>query len=239
MAVGVRVMLSSTISDLVEERLSIQAALSPLGLFEVEGVAPGGSTLSGAGSPLTRTADLAANCDAYLLVLGPRYGFETSLGKSATELEFDAAYRDDPTKVLVMQKAGVTPEARQEVFISRVLDYHKGYLVSRFLSPTEAGEVAAESLTRWIRERAAVGRRLDYFDHFIRVASQRFPFPGSKATYAVTDEHVEIDYAVLGTKYSVHFDKAELNADFWGCVTILEHRFEAWRGDNFGRRASH
>lgn len=232
-------MLSSTIADLVQERLSIQASLLPLGLFEVEGVAPGGSTPSGAGSPLTRTADLAADCDVYLLVLGARYGFETTLGKSATELEFDAAYRDDPTKVLVMQKAAVTPEARQQEFISRVLDYHKGYLVSTFVSAADAGLVAADALTRWIKERAAVGRRLDYFDHFIRVASQRSPFPGSKATYAVTDEHVEIDYVVLGRKYSVHFDKAELYADFWGCVTILEQRFEVWRGDNFGRRSSH
>ena len=234
MATGlIKVMLSSTISDLIPERDRIVDRLQSTGLVEVVGMTPAKLPSRG-GSSFIETTDLAADCDLYVLVLAERYGFVTNLGKSATEVEYEAAYRSDPTKVIILRKDGVTPSAEQQTFIDRVEDYHHGYFVNRFMTSAEAGDAALQAFLSWLRDRAAIGRRLDYFDHFIRIASQRSPFPGAKAEYRTTVDRIELRYTVVDKVYSVHYDKKALYADFWGNVFDLERRFDEWRTSNFG-----
>lgn len=231
----ISVMISSTVRDLVPQRRAVAAAIDSTGLAEIVGIDPG-STPAVASSSYEATTSIARDCDCYVLILGGRYGYKTEFGKSATELEFDAAYRDDPTKVIILRNASVRSyEPAQSDFIRRVEDYHRGFLVSRFRGGPAASRAALHAFRDWLVERAAVGKRFDYFDHFIRIASQRSPFPGARSEYRLTTDRVEITYRVLGRVYSVHFDKAQLYGDFWGSVVHLDQRFEEWRHDNFGR----
>jgi hypothetical protein len=234
----VKVMLSSTIADLSAERAAVGAALRTADSVELVGVAPG-ETPSRAGSAYYETVNLAEDCDLYFLILGERYGYVTELGKSATQLEYEAAYRKDPTKIIVMRKTGITPESRQAEFISQVEDYHKGYFVNRFQGEEDAAERGLAAYRSWILDRASIGRKLEYFDHFIRIASQRSPFPGSRAEYRLTDDRVELTFNVVGRVYSIHFDKVALYNDFWGSILHLEKRFEKWRSEGFGRGSPH
>lgn len=225
-------MLSSTISDLVEERARIVNRLESTGFVEVFGITPA-NLPSRSGSSFVETTDLATDCDLYILVLAGRYGYVTDLGKSATEVEYEAAYRSDPTKVIILRKDGITCSEDQARFIRRVEDYHKGYFVHRFTTHDEAGDVALDAFVAWMRDRAAIGRRLDFFDHFIRIACQRSPFPGAKANYRTTADRIELSYAVIDKIYSIHYNKTEIYADFWGSVVDLERRFDEWRAARF------
>ncbi|MGV9662771.1 DUF4062 domain-containing protein [Nocardia niigatensis] len=228
----IKVMLSSTIIDLIDERDQIMSRLESTGLVEVVGATPA-RLPSRSGSSFIETTDLATDCDLYVLVLAERYGFVTGLGKSATEVEYEAAYRADPTKVLILRKEGVTHDPKQADFIKRVEDYHHGYYVHRFKTPDEGGDVALDAFLHWLRDRSAIGRRLDYFDHFIRIACQRSPFPGAKADYRTTADRLELSFTVINKVYSVHYDKTAIYADFWGSVFDLERRFDDWRKSNF------
>ncbi|MFF0255955.1 DUF4062 domain-containing protein [Micromonospora zamorensis] len=229
---SIKIMISSTIADLSAERDAVGNALQGSGAVELVGMGPG-QTPSRASSPYHQTVNLAEDCDLYLLILGARYGYMTELGKSATQLEYEAAYRKDPTKIIVMRKSGLTPDPQQEAFIKSVEDYHKGYYVTRFSSPDEAAELAVPAFRSWLLDRASIGRKLDYFDHFIRIASQRSPFPGARAEYRLTEDRVELTFNVVGRIHSVHFEKIALYNDFWGSVLHLEKRFEAWRSSGF------
>lgn len=236
-AYNVKVMLSSTIADLPEERAVIGKALNSTDTVELVGMNPG-ETPSRAGSPYYETVNLAEDCGLYFLILGGRYGYVTELGKSATQLEYEAAYRQDPTKIIVMRKVVEEVEPRQAEFIAQVEDYHKGYLVNRFHTIEEAAERSVAAYRSWLLDRASIGRKLDFFDHFVRIASQRSPFPGAHAEYRLSDDRVELTYTVVGRVYSIHFEKIALYSDFWGSVLHLEKRFELWRSEGFGRGTS-
>jgi len=156
--------------------------------------------------------------------------------KSATELEYDAAYRDDPTKILIFCKESGEREPAQQSFVQRVGEYHRGYYMRKYQDTYELTELASASVVQWLEERAAIGRKLEYFDHFIRLAVQKSPFPGVRPTYRVDDDYIELKYRILGRSFTVHFDKALIYNDFWGCMASLESRFEEWRKESYGRR---
>lgn len=99
----IKVMVSSTVKDLIGERQCIEDTLSKLEFVEIVGAAPYAMT-SVSLSSAQNTKLLAQNCDLYILILGKRFGMERPDGKSATEIEFDAAYHSDPTKILVFLK---------------------------------------------------------------------------------------------------------------------------------------
>ncbi|MGC0211979.1 DUF4062 domain-containing protein [Streptomyces levis] len=190
-------MLSSTVRDLLNDRRIALEALESTNLVRGLGVVPVKQASRGASS-LLATLSLAEDCHLYVLLMGGRYGFVTERGKSATELEYDAAYRTDPTKVLVFVKSTKNIEAEQQQFIDRVSDYHKGYYTSTYRNSTELKAVVLDSFTQWLVNRAGVGVKLHYFDHFIRMAVQRSPFPGVHPTYAVTDTDLELKYKIMG-----------------------------------------
>lgn len=221
------VMLSSTISDMIPDRKAIMSAFNSTNLVRMQGIDPIPGPAYGS-SPYVATAELAEHCHLYILLLGRRYGPRSEFGKSATELEYDAAYKDDPTKILIFRKA-TRPEPAQQQFIDRVSEYHRGYYLREYRRPPELGEIALQSLIKWIEDRAALGSKLDYFDHFIRLAIQKSPFPGVRPTYVVGDDHLELKYRFLGKSYTIHFDKGHLYRDFWGSMATLERRFESWR----------
>ena len=195
------------------------------------GIEPARSSGQGS-SPYVRTMDFATSCDLYILILGHRYGYITDSGVSATEAEFDAACRADPTKVIVLLKRQTQrslTEPKQQSFIDKVCDYHRGYFVNSYATVAQLADATHHAFEDWLVERSAVGRGLNYFDHFVRLASQRSPFPGVRPDIRTTDVTIELTYIIARTTKSIHFDKEQVYRDFWGCLFELEERFSDWR----------
>ena len=232
----IEVMLSSTVNDLLPDRAAIAEALSSTGLVHILGIEPVAGPSYGASAYIT-TIEMAGQCHLYILLLGRRYGFVSERGKSATELEYEEAYKDDPTKILVLRKKVPKTDSQQVRFVERVGEYHRGYYIREYKTAAELVDLALSSFTRWLEDRAAIGSKLDYFDHFIRLAIQKSPFPGVRPTYVVGDDYVELKYRLLGKSYAIHFDKAIVYSDFWGSIATLESRFEEWRTTHYGRRS--
>ena len=228
---AINVMISSTVRDLVRDRKAVGDALLATGLVDLVGADPAQSSGIGT-SPYVRTIDMATSCDLYMLILGRRYGYVTESGMSATEAEFDAAYRADPTKVVVLLKCsaqGALIDPEQQTFIDKVCDYHRGYFVSSYSRVGQLKSVTCRAFEDWLVERSAVGRGLDYFDHFVRLASQRSPFPRVRPEIRTTDATIELSYVIAKKVRSIHFDKEHVYRDFWGCLFELEDRFREWR----------
>lgn len=232
----IEVMLSSTVADLVADRKTVANTLSGTGIVRVLGIEPIDGPAYGA-SPHAATVDMAERCDLYILILGRRYGYVAENGKSATEIEYDAAYKDDPTKILVFRKKFVVGTGSQAIFAARVSEYHRGYYLREYRDVTELGPLVMQSFVSWLEERAAIGHRLNYFDHFVRMAAQKSPFPGVRPTYVVADDYVELKYRFLAKSYTIHFDKALIFKDFWGSMATLEGRFDEWREASYGRHS--
>lgn len=228
------VMLSSTVKDLIRDRAELVAAFTSTGLTNVLGIEPvQGPTYSG--SAYVATTDMARDCHLYVLILGGRYGFIAESGQSATELEYLTAYSDDPTKILIFRKRVPKIDDKQAEFIKRVGEYHHGYYMRDYAAPKDLRVLALLSLRQWLEDRAAIGKKLQYFDHFIRLAVQQSPFPGVTPTYEVAEDHLELKYRFLGKSYTIHFDKGHIYSDFWGSIATLRERFAEWKDDNYGR----
>lgn len=223
----ITVMLSSTVSDMLLEREATVRALKQFEFVKFVGTKPIriGTHPS---SPYIQTLNLAETCDFLILLLGERFGFEIREGVSATEAEFDAAYKNNPTKILVFKKGGIEPEEQQKRFISKVSDYYKGYWITNFRDLHDLQELVVNSFLFILKERASIGYRLNYFDHFVRIAIQRRPIPDIKVRYSVQDDFIELIYDIFGNIYVVHFQKTKLYNDFWGCVAELEKLFMEW-----------
>lgn len=73
------------------------------------------------------------SCDAYLLILGERYGYtfsETDLSPTAEEY---VAARTKGILRVVMRKAGVTPEPKQAALIEEIGSYRDGVFYNEFV----------------------------------------------------------------------------------------------------------
>lgn len=228
MAEQITVMLSSTIRDMPADRDAVVKSFSQTPFVTLWGAEPIREK-SVASSPHIGSLELACNCDFYLLLLGERYGDATRDGKSATEAEFDEAYRDNPTKILVFEKEGVVPEERQKTFIERVSDYYKGYWVTKYLFTHDLQGLVLNSFLSLLKERASIGHRLTYLDHFVRCAIQQSPSPEARVYYSVREEVLEFTYLLFGKQHTVHFQKELICNDFWGCLASLKAIFETWR----------
>ena len=90
---------------------------------------------------------MARESDFYILILGGRYGDEVFPGKSATEVEFDAAYKNDPTKILVfLKEANESIEQKQRDFIERITKYKSGYLYNSYKYTHELSDMIKKAL---------------------------------------------------------------------------------------------
>lgn len=226
-------MISSTVKDLYPDRTAIVEVIEKSGIVDFPGVAPiDGPSYSS--SPYLATIDIAERCHLYILILGGRYGYITQQGKSATELEFEAAYSDDPTKILIFKKKVPRTEKTQADFIRKVSEYHKGYYVRSYDQILDLEGLALASFRQWLQERAALGAKLHYFDHFIRLAIQRSAFPGVHPVYTVSEDHLELGYRILVRIFTVHFSKAQIYGDFWGSINALDRQFAEWRETQYG-----
>ena len=97
---------------------------------------------------------MAEQCDLFLLILGPTYGFppderEAGSEKSATELEFDWARARRANKILVFirQDALETTDARQRAFIEHVSGFMTGYNRATFSSSGQLESLVHETLS--------------------------------------------------------------------------------------------
>lgn len=135
-----RVFVSSVRQGLEEERDAVPALIRALGHeprrfedYTAQSVPSRAACLAG-----------AEDADAYLLLLGGRYGEPLpDTGRSPTEEEFTVAKRRG-IPILAFRKRGVVLEPEQEGFIQRVEDYATGVFRGAFSNATELlPEVAA------------------------------------------------------------------------------------------------
>ena len=85
------------------------------------------------------------------------------------------------------------------------------------------------SLLQLLKERAAIGYKLNYFDHFIRIAIQRKPVPDATVSYSAQGDDIEFSYIFFSKTYVIQFKKERIFKDFWGCIAELENSFIRWR----------
>jgi hypothetical protein len=91
-----------------------------------------------ASSPRRALLDEAGDADAYLLLLGERYGTPGAGGKSPTEEEYEEAVRKGRPILVLVQDCERQPE--QDAFLERIRgSWDSGVLYDRF---TDAGDVA-------------------------------------------------------------------------------------------------
>lgn len=229
----IEIMVSSTIKDLLPDREAICKAFEAVPFTNTVGTVPI-KDLSYTRSPYVATTEMAENCDLYILLLGGRYGYGIKDRKSATEIEFDTAYKSDPTKILIFQKEAVDIEPKQKRFIKKVANYYTGYWITRYSTVDDLQHITLNSFGIWIKERALIGYKLNYFDHFVRFAIQKSPIPSSQIFYSVNDSFIELKYKIFDKFYVVHFEKSQIYNDFWGCIATLERHFEQWRRNSYG-----
>jgi hypothetical protein len=224
----IKVMISSTVSDLDAERDAAKKAFDEIPLVELLGAHPFNDTAYAGNSRLV-TTNMAKDCDLYILILGNKFGYELGNGKSATEIEFDTAIRNDPTKILVFKKESIEePDEKQEKFISRVSSYYNGYWRTSFKHTHDLQIYIKNAFSRWIKDRASIGAGLNYLDHFVRLARQITPEQNAEVYYKVSKNDVELEYVFFNKSHEIHFTQKEIYTNFWGCIYELYNQFERW-----------
>lgn len=220
----INVMISSTVNDLLGERKCLADLFSKIEFVNLIGAVPYADS-SASASSAQNTVIMAKNCDLFILILGNEFGFERKNGKSATEIEFDAAYHDDPTKILVFfKKDGSTLDLRQADFVKKVSDYYSGYWRASFQYTYELQEIVQNSFMLWLKQRASLGSSLTYLDHFIRLAIQMKPEPNAVVYYSVKKNYIDLEYHFFEKVLSIQFNKEQIYKDFWGCLCSLENQ---------------
>lgn len=212
-----KVMVSSVVRNLEGERDALLQLFRSDGYSFVElvGANPYDSASFSASSGNT-TVNFAKDCDLYILILGKDYGMETLEGKSATEVEYDAAIKSDPTKVLVFLKdTGEDIEEKQKLFINRVSDYYNGYFRTSFQYTHQLQSKVEESFWKWFISRAQVGKNLTNVDHFIRTIKEDLLTPEIRLYYQTTERFVEITICYNGRQFIQHIESADLQLNFW------------------------
>jgi len=231
----IRVMISSTIKDLIAERDAVNKVFLEIPFIELIGAEPLNDTAL-AGNSRIVTTSMAKSCDLYILILGNRFGFDVGNGKSATEIEFDAAIRADPTKILVFKKESPEeePDEKQKMFIDKVSSFYNGYWRTSFLHTHDLQTYVKNAFSKWLKERASIGTNLTYLDHFVRLAKQISPEPHSQIYYKVTQNDVELEYVFFNRSHEIHFTREEIYKNFWGCFNELSNQFDRWLEDETG-----
>lgn len=151
-----KIFISSTQDDLQAERDAVQTAIESLGYicwraekFHVPGWTP---------EEVCR--HMARECDVYVGIFGKRYGtIDAEIGISITEMEFETAKNNEPTKMLVYIKEATEREERQVEFLTKIQDFHQGYFRHDFFSSTETlSQDVRNDLIAWVA-RQIIGRK--------------------------------------------------------------------------------
>jgi hypothetical protein len=221
-------MISSVIGGLEAERDAIKNCFTGIPFVQLVGASPFNNTAYSASSAHA-TIEMAKNCDLYILILSEKYGTEILGDQSATEAEYNAAVKADPTKVMIFRREnGSVIEEKQKKFIERVTNYYSGYFRPSFKYPHELQDMVLNSFTKWLVDRAQLGRKLNYLDLFVLVAKQILPLGHVRVYYKVTEELVELEYLVSGAANIIHFSNSKIANDFWGCINELQLKCDEW-----------
>ena len=116
--------------------------------------------------------DGVESADALVLLLGPRYGWATPSGRSATEEEYQEARRRH-IPILVFVQDGVSREPDQQDFVDRVEDYVHGHFRKSFRSPDDLRRLVRKAVME--RSLEAVPQHLAGAEGRIREALDRRP----------------------------------------------------------------
>lgn len=150
----VRVFISSTMDDLVNERESVVEQIKALGLEPVnaEGLLPNGA------SSWDLLADEIATCHIFVLLLGDRYGWVptggsgANTGKSVTHLETDLAKFSGlpilPFEKLLKYGADSTSDdaVRRDAFRKEIGAWEDGQFHAKFNRALDLGRIVREAL---------------------------------------------------------------------------------------------
>lgn len=155
-----QVFVSSTYTDLVEERKEVMQALLELDCI------PSGMELFQAAdedqwSLIKRVID---DCDYYMVIIGGRYGSIGPDGLSYTEMEYRYAVDNGKPVIAFLhqnpgsisaEKTEKSPEATEKLDAFRALCQTR--VVKFWDSPQSLGSVVSRSIVRLIKDRPAVG----------------------------------------------------------------------------------
>lgn len=139
------VMVGSTV-DVVQERDAASHAIDKLGLSEIRA-----ETFGSSSEPLRDVYTyLADQCDAFILLIGERYGSPMeSDGLSVIEIQYQAARERDAKKILVYVKDSVIRELRLQDFLARVQATEHSYVRS-FITPEDLYEEIHRGIAHWL-----------------------------------------------------------------------------------------
>lgn len=228
-------MISSKVYGMEEERSIISKLYENNPIFELVGAAPYTASSQAMSSAL-ETSKIARECDLYILLLGKEFGMKTEEGKSATEIEFDEAYRQDPTKILVFQKEERITNREQKEFIKRVCDYYSGYWRSTYKYASELKEIVESSVITWLKNRASIGKDVSYQELFIHQAIALVPNSNFQIFYKVSEEFIEIEYYGMKCTKIFQFSKKDIYNDFWKRVYEMKIEINRWLNDEVYKR---
>jgi hypothetical protein len=142
-----RVMISSTIKDLREERAAAERAIASLNLEGLRSETIGSRPYT----PIALCRLWAEQCNAFILITGQRYGHRIKpAGQSVCEFEFEVAHGRDPDKILVYVKDGVTREPELQRFVDRLQAFETGYVNSSFDTATDLEPQIRRDLQAWL-----------------------------------------------------------------------------------------
>jgi len=142
----IKVMISSTISDLAQERDAAESAIRALHLTTFRAEQLGSLSLP----PRKICQLMAEQCDIFILIIGERYGHIIEPeGISVVEFEYEVARAQNPGKILVYVKDGVNREPRLEAFLKRLQDFGHGHFTSMF-TPEDLYEKIQRDTARWL-----------------------------------------------------------------------------------------
>jgi hypothetical protein len=152
MLIKFRVMISSTVNDLQQERDAVDRALRTLNLegfrSEILGSLPD--------TPEAICKSRAEQCHIFILMTGERYGhIIRSRDISVVEFEHNVARAQDPGKILVYIKKGVDREPRLQKFVERLEDFEDGYVTTSFTTPNELSERIPLDVMEWLNSQRA------------------------------------------------------------------------------------
>lgn len=138
-----KVFISSVIQNFNNERQAVESAIKSLRLipimseqFDAQPLSPRQACLEG-----VRKSDL------FVAIIGTRYGFETSSGKSVCEEEFNEALKIGLPIFVFIQECEC--EEKQKAFKDRITDYEQGYFVHFFDNCDKLFRQVIESLSQY------------------------------------------------------------------------------------------
>jgi len=149
MLVTSKVMISSTVKDLIHEREAVDSAIRKLNLdgFRAEKIGSLPYT------PKAVCALWAEQSNVFILIIGQRYGSTIEPeGISGTHFEYEVARANNVEKILVYVKEGVEREERLQKFLDTVLDFQDGHFVTFFTTPQELVEKVPQDVIRLLAQ---------------------------------------------------------------------------------------